>query len=108
MNKFSKLPPKTAEEFMDQAAVAVTEPKPKKATPAKPKKAAIAKQAAQGKKAASAVPDPDPDDESIYRTLTLRLNRTRYKKLKMMATVTETPIQHLLTKALDNFLATKH
>ena len=47
------------------------------------------------------------EDRSVYRTLTLRLNRDRYKALKMMSTVSETPIQGLLEEALDDFLVKK-
>jgi putative toxin-antitoxin system antitoxin component (TIGR02293 family) len=44
------------------------------------------------------------DDKSVYRTLTLRLNRRRYKPLKMLATTQERPIQAILTEILDAYL----
>lgn len=49
----------------------------------------------------------EPEDDSVYRTLSLRLNKDRYKRLKMLSTMSETPIQQLLTEALDDYLKKK-
>ena len=87
-NKFSAAPPRpsTPEEFMDQAPM---QPRSEQSAPIVTLAAGTS------------------EDRSVYRTLTLRLNRERYKALKMMSTVSETPIQGLLEEALDDFLVKK-
>lgn len=62
---------------------------------------------AQKEKGRAAAPAPQEEDESVYRTLTLRLNKARYKRLKMLSTLSEIAIQHLLTEALDEYLPKK-
>ena len=107
-NKFSRVPPTTPEEFMEQAAMTGTsvDPMPAPArtpvveqvtsvSPTVPVRVAPVRQAK---------PAPVEIDESVYRTLTLRLTKDRYKTLKMLSTVSETPIQQLLVEALDDYL----
>lgn len=105
-NKFSRVPPTTPDEFMAQAAMTGTsvDPAPAQApvveqvtsvAPTVPVRVAPTRQAK---------PAPVEIDESVYRTLTLRLTKDRYKTLKMLSTVSETPIQQLLVEALDDYL----
>ncbi len=53
----------------------------------------------------SAGPVPVDDSDSVYRSLTLRLDKARYKRLKMHSTISEMPIQRILVQALDAYLA---
>lgn len=102
-NKFSKTPPASADEFVGQAAVAATQTEPPVTIEAGPP--------VDPASAPARVPQAKPRpavielDEGVYRTLTLRLTKARYKALKMRSTVTETPIQQMLVEALDAYLA---
>ena len=122
MSRFSKAPPKTADEFLNQAAMATTAAQPaaaQEAAPAVPVAAPELEQVTQPATPAEAVAKPpakgqgrapapvEPEDDSVYRTLTLRLNKTRYKRLKMLSTMSEIAIQQLLTEALDDYLPKK-
>jgi hypothetical protein len=89
MNKFSKTPPKTAEDFVGGAPVQTVE-----TPPATPLPAALQKP----------VPDIEAKGEGTYRAVTLRLDKDRYKRIKMKATVEETSIQQILIDALDRHL----
>ena len=95
MNKFSSSPPttpKTPQEFLGGASMgAINAPEsPPSSNVTSPE--------------ASATPQ---DDQSVYRTLTLRLNKKRYKRLKMLSTLAEQPIQTILTEALDDYIQKK-
>jgi hypothetical protein len=85
-NKFRREPPaapRSAEEFVGGAPVA-THP-------------AIVP---------SARPAADEKDQ-VYKSVTLRLTKERYKALKMLSTTSEKSIQDLLTRALDALLEPK-
>lgn len=105
-NKFSRTPPKSAEDFLDQAAMSAKSGED--AAPA----AQVAVPPAEVEKPVRAAKANKPaveeeEDESVYKTLTLRLNKKRYKRLKMLSTMSEEPIQVLLTEALDAYLPKK-
>lgn len=105
-NKFSRTPPKSADEFLEQAAMSAKSGEA--AAPAAQKEVPTAEVekpagAAKASKPAAEV----EEDESVYRTLTLRLNKKRYKRLKMLSTMAEESIQVLLTEALDAYLPKK-
>lgn len=85
-NKFRRDPPpasRSAEEFVGGAPVGTVTDLP---TPGKP------------------VPT---EKDQVYKSVTLRLTKDRYKALKMLSTTEERPIQDLLTQALDDLLAKK-
>lgn len=82
-NKFRRDPPispRTADEFVGGAPVStVTQP----TLPGKP---------------------APVEKDQVYKSVTLRLTKDRYKALKMLSTTEERPIQDLLTQALDDLL----
>jgi hypothetical protein len=85
VNKFRKDPPvpKTEEEFVSAAPTGTVTDLP---APAKPHAA---------------------EKDQVYKSVTLRLTKDRYKALKMLSTTEEESIQDLLTQALDELLAKK-
>ena len=92
-NRFSKVPPKTPEEFVEAAPMATVEPDLPLPPPIDPPHFLLARKA------------PEGGGEGVYRAVTLRLDKERYKKIKMKATVEETSIQQILIDALDRHLA---
>jgi hypothetical protein len=111
INKFSRVPPQTPDEFVGQAAMAVNQAEQiPMAVPVDQVPLVSLAPLTQTKGTANrqtVKSAPVEVDESVYRTLTLRLTKDRYKTLKMLSTVSETPIQQLLVEALDDFLDKK-
>lgn len=44
------------------------------------------------------------EDRTVYKTISVRLNRDIYKRLAMLSTVEEIPIQHLAVEGLKDLL----
>ncbi|KVP75077.1 hypothetical protein WJ96_04750 [Burkholderia ubonensis] len=46
----------------------------------------------------------DQDENSVYRTVNVKLNKRRYTNLKLISTMTETPMQQYLAEAVDEII----
>ena len=94
MSRFAKLPPKSADEFLEQAGVSAL------ATTQSTTMAPVVSESkpAQGSRAGD-------DETGVYKSITVRLTKQRYKSLKLLSTISEETIQDIATKALDEFLA---
>ncbi len=87
MNKFSSPPaPKTVDDFVAGAPVSTVPPVTATAPPP------------------VTTMHPKEEHEQVYKSVTARLTKERYKRLKMLSTVNEEPIQQLLMRAIDTLL----